>query len=202
MLLERSAIDEASNVNCVISGSISMLSGQILISIKMTEPNWNEVLTSTLIVDSLTGILAPIQTFVDELVPSLPGSHGYYAIGDTGPGGGTVFYSFYGHYMEAKGETGVYSWDNALELAKKSRASGFADWLIPTAYELDMIYQNIKIRNLGGFLNDYYWSSSLAHEYGYVFAWEQNFNNGLKDCFPSYTRLSHVVLIRYFALDS
>jgi hypothetical protein len=201
MLLEHGSINEATNVNCVISGSISNISGQILISVKMLEPNGNEVLTGHLKVESLTGLLTPIQAYVEELVPSLPGSRGYYAIGDTGPGGGTVFYSFYGHYMEAKGEIGVYSWDNALALAKNNRAGGFSDWLIPTAYELNMIYQNLKTKNLGGFLDDYYWSSSLAHDYGYIFAWEQNFGNGLKDYFASNTRVSHVVLFRHFTLE-
>jgi len=201
MLLERGTIDETSDVNCVISGSISKFSEQILINIKMIEPNRNYVLTGQLKVDSLTGLLAPIQAYVEELVPSLPGSHGYYAIGDTGPGGGTVFYSFYGHYMEARGEIGVYSWNNALAHAKNNRAGGFSDWLIPTAYELDMIYQNLKIKNLGSFLDDYYWSSSLGHDYSYNFAWEQNFGNGLKDCFASYTRVSHVVLLRYFTSE-
>jgi hypothetical protein len=174
-LLEHGTIDEAPNVNCVISGSISRFSGQILISIKMMEPNKNEVLTSNLILDSLTGLLTPIQAYVGELVPSLPGSRGYYAIGDTGPVGGTVFYSFYEHYMEAKCEIGVYSRDNALALAKNNRA--------------------------GGFLDGYYWSSSLAHDHDYNFAWEQNFANGLKDYFTSYTRVSHVVLFRHFTLE-
>jgi hypothetical protein len=201
MLLEYSTIDEVSNVNCVISGSINKLSEQILISIKMIEPNGNEELTGQLEVDSLTGLLTPIQAYVKKLVPSLPGSRGYYIIGDTGPGGGTVFYSFYGHYMEAKSEIGLYSWDNALMLAKNNRAGGFSDWLIPTAYELSMIYQNLKINNPGIFLDDYYWSSSLAHDYGYNFAWEQNFGNGLKEYFTSYTRVSHVVLIRHFTLE-
>jgi hypothetical protein len=201
MLLEHNTIDETSNVNCVISGSLSKLSDQILISIKMFEPNGNEELTGQLIVDSLIGLLTPIQAYVEELVPSLPGSHGYYAIGDTGPGGGTVFYSFYGHYMEAKSEIGLYSWDNALTLAKNNRAGGFSDWLIPTAYELNMIYQNLKKNNLGSFIDDYYWSSSLAHDYGYNFAWEQNFGNGLKDYFASYTRVSHVILFRRFTLE-
>jgi len=201
MLFERNNIDEASNLNCIISGSIGSISGQTLISIKMIEPNGSNVLTSQLILDSLSGILSPIQAFIEELVPSLPGSHGYYAIGDTGPGGGTVFYSFYGHYMEAKGEIAVYSRDNALALAKNNRAGGFSDWLIPTAYELNMIYQNLKIKKLGNFLDDYYWSSSLTHDYGYNFAWEQNFGNGLKDYFTSYTRASHVVLIRHFTLE-
>ena len=200
-LLERGAIDEASNANCVISGSISKPSGQILINIKMTEPNRGEELTDQLEVDSLTGLLAPIQAYIEKLVPSLPGSQGRYAMGDTGPGGGTVFYSFYGHYMEAIGETGLYSWDNALTLAKNNKAGGFSDWLIPTAYELNMIYQNLKMNNLGSFLDDYYWSSSLAHDHDYVFAWEQNFGNGVKDCFASYTRVSHVVLLRHFTLE-
>jgi hypothetical protein len=201
MLFEHGTTDKASSMNCVIAGSISKLSGQILISIKMIEPNGNNVLTSHLIVDSLTGLLTPIQAYVEELVPSLPGSRGYYAIGDTGPGGGTVFYSFYGHYMEARSEIGVYFWDNALALAKNNSAGGFSDWLIPTAYELNMIYQNLKIKNMGGFLDDYYWSSSLAHDHDYNFAWEQNFGNGLKDYFASYTRVSHVMLFRHFTLE-
>jgi hypothetical protein len=40
-----------------------------------------------------------------------------------------------------------------LALAKNNKAGGFSDWLIPTAYELNMIYQNLKIKNLGNFLD-------------------------------------------------
>jgi len=201
MLIEDSTGEKAPNANCIISGSTSKLAEGILIGIKMIDSNGNEQLTDQLKVDSLTGLLTPIQAYVEELIPLLPGSGGYYAIGDTGPGGGTVFYSLYGHYMEAKGEIGFYSWDDAMALAKNSKLGGFSDWLVPTAYELNMIYQNLKTNNLGYFFDDYYWSSSLAHDYGYIFAWEQNFGNGLRENFSSYTRVSHVVLFRCFTSE-
>jgi len=50
-------------------------------------------------------------------------------------------------------------------------------WRLPTKEELNDMYENLHKKGVGGFANDYYWSSS---EYYAGFAWFQNFFYGLQ----------------------
>jgi hypothetical protein len=50
---------------------------------------------------------------------------------------------------------------------------GYSDWYLPSKDELNMVYLNKD--TIGGFSNDYYWSSS---EFSADNAWVQLFNNG------------------------
>jgi TolB-like protein len=52
---------------------------------------------------------------------------------------------------------------------------GFTDWFLPSKDELDMMFLNLKARGLGGFGNDYYWSSS---QYSNKETWNQSFSSG------------------------
>ena len=52
---------------------------------------------------------------------------------------------------------------------------GFADWYLPSKYELNLLYS--RRSRVGGFASVNYWSSSEAN-YGEGFAWCQNFDNG------------------------
>jgi len=55
---------------------------------------------------------------------------------------------------------------------------GYSDWFLPSKDELNLMYTNLKVHEVGGFADDYYWSSS---EYGaYDDAWAQNCLNGLQ----------------------
>ena len=57
----------------------------------------------------------------------------------------------------------------------------YSDWYLPSIEELNRMYQNIGpgnalgLGNVGGFANDYYWSST---EDDSNFAWYQDFGNG------------------------
>jgi hypothetical protein len=57
----------------------------------------------------------------------------------------------------------------------------YSDWFLPSKDELNLMYQNIGqgnvlgLGNVGGFANNYYWSST---EYGNSGAWLQDFYNG------------------------
>jgi TolB-like protein len=52
----------------------------------------------------------------------------------------------------------------------------YNDWFLPSRDELDLMYQNLKRRGLGGFSSDSrYWSSSEGNS---VNAWVQYFNDG------------------------
>jgi len=63
----------------------------------------------------------------------------------------------------------------AVQICSTLNSGGYRDWFLPSKDELDLMYKNLKQKGLGGFSNDWYWSSS-QNDYGY--AWSQNFNNG------------------------
>jgi len=103
-----------------------------------------------------------------------------YKIGDTGPGGGIIFYAEGGQYKECSGELGSYTWDSAITTAQNYRGGGFNNWHLPDRGELDLMYRNLRLNNLGGFYNNSYWSSAEYSTNGSTFntAFYYNFGNG------------------------
>lgn len=154
-----------------------------------------------------------------------------YAIGETGPAGGLVFYdkgyySYGWRYLEAapsdlgsyvfgfyratdtsdylgtgtglgigSGRTntemlvesmggeaysnynkdGVRTTDYAAKKCLDYEAGGHDDWFLPSKDELNLMRQNLYLNNLGGFSDDYCWSSSESVA---DYAWCQGFNDG------------------------
>lgn len=52
----------------------------------------------------------------------------------------------------------------------------YEDWYLPSKEELNLMYENLHQNGLGGFSDDFYWSSSEA---GADKAWGQLFSNGM-----------------------
>jgi len=63
----------------------------------------------------------------------------------------------------------------AVQICSTLNSGGYRDWFLPSKDELDLMYKNLKQKGVGGFSNDWYWSSS---QNDYEYAWSQNFNNG------------------------
>jgi hypothetical protein len=120
-----------------------------------------------------------------------------YDIGNTGPGGGIVFFAEGGQYKECSGELGKYPWNQAVTTAKNHNGGGFTDWSLPDSGELGLMYQNLHRKELGGFYDDYYWSSTEA-----VFnTWAQcmYFKNGSQNDTPSTSNPYRVRAVRSFS---
>lgn len=58
--------------------------------------------------------------------------------------------------------------------AKNYIQGGYKDWYLPSKDELNLIYQNLKVKGLGNLNNDFYWSSS---EFNVNAAYRQVFTN-------------------------
>ena len=57
----------------------------------------------------------------------------------------------------------------------------YNDWYLPSKDELDLMYQNLHLNQLGGFSNNYYWSSSESDSNN---AWRKNFTDSLNSVWP------------------
>jgi hypothetical protein len=69
----------------------------------------------------------------------------------------------------------------AAKLADDLVVGKYSDWYLPSKDELNLMYTNIgqsataPLTNIGGFMSNYYWSSS---EYDYYYSWFRGFDNG------------------------
>lgn len=72
--------------------------------------------------------------------------------------------------LSGLGETG-----KAAQLCDGLIVGGYDDWFLPSKDELALMYENLHQQGLGGFADDYYWSSS---EYFSLRAWLQGFDSG------------------------
>jgi TolB-like protein len=99
-----------------------------------------------------------------------------YKVGDLGPGGGIVFFAEGGKYMEVSGILGTSSWGNALATAYNHRGGDYSDWRLPTKDELNLVYLNLRAKNIGGLGDSWHWSSSEGDDSNY--AWGRRFRDG------------------------
>ncbi|MDR2900959.1 MAG: InlB B-repeat-containing protein [Treponema sp.] len=114
-------------------------------------------------------------------------------IGDNGPGGGTIFFAEGGQFMESSGELGATNWNQAIVTAQNYRGGGFTDWHLPTRSELDLMYKNLKQKNLGNFSSEEYWTSE---EYNYNYAWYQDFFTSYSGGYQNYGSKSSLYNVR------
>ncbi len=97
-------------------------------------------------------------------------------------GGGIIFYvtpdGQHGLIAETQDQSSGSSWWDAQDVISTSinhstAGKNFTDWRLPTKNELNLLYNQRAI--VGGFANNYYWSSS---EYDVNDAWAQHFSIG------------------------
>ena len=85
----------------------------------------------------------------------------------------------------------------AATAAKNYTQGGYKDWFLPSRDELNLIYQNLKVKGLGNLNNDFYWSSSEFNVNG---AYRQVFTNqGGVDAGWKYSTNGAVRPVRAFA---
>jgi hypothetical protein len=87
-------------------------------------------------------------------------------------------------YTDEKGEHGLVcsnndlgnaNWNSAKQLCDNYNEAGFSDWRLPTKDELQLIYLLLHRRKIGGFADNYYWSSTDDYS---NYAWRQYGSSG------------------------
>jgi len=68
--------------------------------------------------------------------------------------------------------------DRAAQICDALTEGGYSDWFLPSKDELNLMYTNLKVFDIGGFPEDAYWSSS---EDDSLSAWFQRFQSGEQD---------------------
>jgi hypothetical protein len=104
--------------------------------------------------------------------PSNQGSYTWgcqgYLIGGTGSSVG------YGSYNSSIINSGCQPFNGAARICYNLVLNGKNDWFLPSKNELNLIYQNLYLKNLGNLLSGMYWSST---EYNDINAWQQSFGS-------------------------
>ncbi|NTW68663.1 MAG: DUF1566 domain-containing protein [Chlorobiaceae bacterium] len=61
---------------------------------------------------------------------------------------------------------GLFNWQDAVDVCKKSETGGFRDWILPSKEQLNQLYLHKRV--VGGFVHDSatYWSSSESLDGG------------------------------------
>jgi hypothetical protein len=90
--------------------------------------------------------------------------------------GGFVVFEENGHgLIAAITDQGNMDWNSAKTACEELILNGYSDWHLPSKEELNSVYVNLKQDGVGGFTNNFYWSST---EYDANTAWRRNFNSG------------------------
>ena len=90
--------------------------------------------------------------------------------------GGFVVFEENGHGLVAAiTDLGNMDWNSAKTACEELILNGYSDWHLPSKEELNSVYVNLKQIGVGGFADNYYWSST---EYSSGAAWDQGFGNG------------------------
>jgi hypothetical protein len=66
----------------------------------------------------------------------------------------------------------------AATLCEDLVLDGYSDWYLPSIDELDLLYKNLYLKQLGNLMWGYYWSST---EFSDFIAWYECFYDGAKD---------------------
>ena len=72
-------------------------------------------------------------------------------------------------------EAGCTTPGTAADICANYTDGTYSDWFLPSKDELNQMYLNLHLLNLGGFASSNYWSST---ENGNGFAWIRGFGNG------------------------
>ena len=81
-------------------------------------------------------------------------------------------------YENCYNNSGNNSSHPAIWHCTQATHGGYNDWFLPSKDELNEMYVNLRLKGLGHFQNEWYWSSTQFSEFN---AWIQYFSTGLQN---------------------
>ena len=169
--------EKVMDANCIIQSLVSASGEEITITTRVLDANTGEIFSvHPLQLSNRNEMAESIPLYAADIVRNLPGVQGNYEIGSLGPGGGIIFYAYYGYYMECSEDLGEITWYEAEAAAKNYRGGGFTDWRLPSLRELDFVYKNLKKNNLGTLYDEWYWSTNTGITINHM--WDIHFSDG------------------------
>jgi hypothetical protein len=130
---------------------------------------------------------------------AIKGNGRAYVIGDTGPGGGIIFFASGGQFKECSGDLGFSNWNTSMATASGYSGGGFTDWHLPDMSELWDICVNVHDEGLGDYDDDFYWSS-LENTNGYAAALDFWFYSDGWEAKPKTSFLAGIIAVRSFTI--
>jgi TolB-like protein len=188
-------LGEALNASYLIQGQLNQLGPKVSLVVTALEINTLEVVSSSSrswnYTEFYNKIFAEIPTMSNEAANKILVKitekeiiGRTFRIGDKGPGGGIVFFVKDGSHLECSPTLGTGNISTANRILQTYDLGGYTDWRLPTKDELDLVYQNLKKRGMGNFMDKQYWSSTYEGSHGYSDVphnWNQDFRNGIMD---------------------
>ncbi|MCL2196381.1 MAG: DUF1566 domain-containing protein [Treponema sp.] len=158
------------NINYIVTGDIDVIGNDYSVTIRMLNVingqiphSVNNRVNSQDIHNGInlimTRFLSGITVEDDRILP-LNQNNRTYKIGDTGPGGGIIFFVEGNSYMEVSRLLGDYLWNDAVTTSSNFRGGGYNDWYLPSRSELNLIYQNLQRTGIANLGIQTYWSST------------------------------------------
>ena len=98
--------------------------------------------------------------------------------GDLGYAEGEI----HGLIAAPRDQSPILNWNDAKKMCKEYRCGVYSDWHLPSKDELNKLF--LKKNKIGGFSNNYYWSSTEGNN---GLAWYQYFYNGYQYYSNKYT---------------
>ncbi|MDR2597542.1 MAG: choice-of-anchor D domain-containing protein [Treponema sp.] len=150
-------------------------------------------------------VTAHVQIKTDSQTDSdftfrLNGNGRGYNIGETGPGGGYIFYISGNEFKECTDLPYSGTWNTAKILAANYRGGNFSNWYLPDIGELNLMYNNLHKNGMGNLEDDEYWSSTEYENNPGNVAWFLDFYDGFQ--FPDFktSNTQFVCAVRRFTM--
>jgi hypothetical protein len=134
-------------------------------------------------IDDITDTLTTVITSVNGVRVEQAGGAGFVKIAartlkdnEIGPAGGIILV-YNGKLLEVAPASTEFmaNWRDAMSRCASLRVNGIGGWRLSDKDELNAMYTQLKKNGLGGFSDNWYWSSSETGSYD---AWVQRFSDG------------------------
>lgn len=103
-----------------------------------------------------------------------------YVVGGKGQAGGYIYHNEFGYYYETIPDISIGQDEHRFAISKCGNLSygGFSDWSLPSIYQLEKMYANLKVKGIGKWAEANYWSSDEGSATSYTSYRTLNFSNG------------------------